>query len=77
MEPEKKSNGAMVGLVIIIIILILGGLYMWKANSSKNVELDGTGNTTVTESDTNELGSLEADLQQADVNTGVDLNTVN
>ena len=35
MEPEKKSNGALIGLIIIIIILIVGGLYMWQKN--KNV----------------------------------------
>ena len=27
MEPEKKSNGALVGSIIIIIILIIGGIY--------------------------------------------------
>ncbi|MBI5139544.1 hypothetical protein HZA26_02970 [Candidatus Nomurabacteria bacterium] len=30
MEPEEKSNGALVGSFIIIIILILGGIYVWQ-----------------------------------------------
>jgi hypothetical protein len=31
MEPEKKSNGATVGLIVILIILIVGGFYTWKS----------------------------------------------
>ena len=31
MEIEKKSNGALVGLVVIIIILIVGGIYIWQS----------------------------------------------
>jgi uncharacterized protein YneF (UPF0154 family) len=30
MENEKKSEGAFLGLVIIIIILIIGGIYIWR-----------------------------------------------
>lgn len=32
MEPEKKANGAFFGLVVIIIILIVGGIYIWFSN---------------------------------------------
>lgn len=31
MEEEKKPNGAFLGLVIIIIILIIGGIYVWQS----------------------------------------------
>jgi len=31
MEPEKKSHGALIGSIIIIIILIIGGLYIWQS----------------------------------------------
>ena len=32
MEPnvDKKSNGATIGAIIVIIILVLGGLYVWQ-----------------------------------------------
>ncbi|MCE9548933.1 hypothetical protein K8Q98_00835 [Candidatus Nomurabacteria bacterium] len=30
MVPEQKSNGALIGSMIIIIILIIGGIYLWK-----------------------------------------------
>ncbi len=76
MEPEKKSNGAMVGLVIIIIILILGGLYMWKLDKD-TVENLSTEPETVTTQDSAELNTLDADLEATDTNTGVDVNTVN
>ena len=29
MEPQK-SNGALIGSVIIIVILIIGGIYLWQ-----------------------------------------------
>ena len=38
MEPEQKSSGALVGLIIIIIILVLGGVYLWINNTSKETE---------------------------------------
>ena len=28
MEPEKKPNGALVGLVVIIVLLVVGGIYL-------------------------------------------------
>lgn len=31
METEKKTDGAFFGLVVIIIILIVGGIYIWKS----------------------------------------------
>lgn len=38
MEPEKKSNGALIGLIVIIIILILGGIYIWQTNKNKIIK---------------------------------------
>ncbi len=77
MEPEKKTNGALIGLIIIIIILIAGGIYMWQANKSATEEMPvkmESENTATT--DSSELNALEADLQTTDTNTGVDANTV-
>lgn len=43
MEPttDKKSNGALVGAIIVILILVLGGFYLWQTNSLKDKE-DGS-----------------------------------
>jgi len=36
MEINTKSNGAIVGLVIIIIVLLIGGIYTWKSQLGNN-----------------------------------------
>jgi flagellar basal body-associated protein FliL len=71
MEPDKKSNGAMIGLVIIIILLLVGGIYVWQSNTKVSVPSE-----TVTSEDSAELNTLEASLQTIDTNVGVDVNTV-
>ncbi len=45
MEPEKKLDGAFVGLVVIIIILVIGGIYIWQSNQ-KTIEKDTQKNST-------------------------------
>ncbi len=32
---EQKSNGALIGTAIIILILIIGGIYLWKTQEQK------------------------------------------
>ena len=87
MEPAKKSNGALVGSIIVIIILIIGGIYVWQMRA-KTVEENkaieqkllqesqkAEQNTVVKEitpADTTELNALEQDLNRADTSTGVD-----
>ena len=46
MEPEEKSNGALIGSFVIIIILILGGLYIWN-KSLKTKPLPADSNLSV------------------------------
>ena len=76
MEPEKKSSGALVGLIIIIIILVIGGIYMWQLNENAKKEIQFQ-NNTVTNEDSAELDTLDAELQTTDTNTVVDVNAVN
>ena len=72
MEPETKSSGASVGLVIIIIILIVGGLYTWQSSQNR---LEKMQDSQVGEN-SEELNSLEAELDATDTSTGVDVETV-
>lgn len=72
MEPEKKSNGAFIGLIVIIIILVIGGIYIWQSNK-KDALPEGD---KVTEIDSIELINLEADVNSADISTGVDASAV-
>ena len=67
MEPDKKTNGALVGLVVIIIILVIGGIYMWKSNENA---------TTVTEQDSVDLNSLVGEVESIDTNIDVDIDNL-
>jgi hypothetical protein len=70
MEPTKKSNGALIGAIVIILILILGGWYVWQSK----VETPATGDETLTE-ENDELNTLENDLNTAD--TDIEANVIN
>jgi ABC-type Na+ efflux pump permease subunit len=77
MEPEKKSNGALIGSIIIIIILIIGGIYIWQSKVQKALEEKKLGEENVVPLDANELNALEQDLNTTDTNIDVDANTIN
>ena len=70
MEPEKKSDGAFVGLVIIIIILVIGGIYMWQSGKNAKEKMK---ESEISEQDSVELDALEQDLDALDLN--LDVNT--
>lgn len=57
--PTKKdgSSGPLVGIIIIVIILILGGLYFWGQKAS-----EATIEALETQSLSDEVGDIEADL---------------
>jgi len=77
MEPEeKKSNGALVGSIIIIIILIAGGIYIWQSKVQKALE-EKTQMENVVPADDAELDALEQDLNSIDTNVDVDIDNVN
>ncbi len=65
MEPEQKSNGALVGLIVIITILILGGVYLWNQNQKNNSELEKKISETST-SDENTT-EMQANLNSVDL----------
>lgn len=78
METEKKSNEALVGLIIIILILIIGGIYIFISNKNaaekmKNLQ---TQLQTATNQDSVALDTLEQDIIKTDTETGVDVNTI-
>ena len=66
MEPEQKSNGALVGLIIIIIILVLGGIYLLKNSAEERAKLEGA-NTTSSVDDTTDTANLDADVNNIDL----------
>lgn len=72
MEPEKKSNGALVGSIIIIVILIIGGIYLWQ-NSIKEKELENqevfSDIKDLFESKDNSASSIETELNSIDLDS--------
>lgn len=62
MEPEQKSNGALIGSIIIVIILIIGGIYFWQTSLKEEV----APNSDLSSSNTS---SLEADLNSIDLDS--------
>lgn len=74
MEPEKKSNGALVGLIIIIIILVLGGAYIWLSSKknvdNKNVQPESE---SVSATDSTELNTLDQEIDVADIDVGANV----
>ena len=70
MEPEKKSNGALVGLVVIIIILVIGGIYLWQSNEKAEEKKGEIQSENVTSEDSIDLDTLEQDLKTTDIDVG-------
>lgn len=77
MEPEKKSNGAFIGSVIIIVILIVGGIYIWQSKVKNALELKKIESETLTPADTQELNDLEQYLNATDTTIEIETESVN
>ena len=75
MEPEKKSSGALIGSIIIIIILIAGGIYVWQAKVKSMPAEETLEGEVVSPSDEDDLNSLEMDVNSADTN--IEANAIN
>ena len=89
MEQNKSGIGSIIGIVIIISIIILGGLYFWgkriEESKLKEALVSGNSQTVVSEqpqtsaiksvSSSDDLGSIEADLNATNLdNLGAEAN---
>ncbi len=84
-QPERKSVGPAIGIIIIISVLILGGLYFWgqklatsptyetPSPSSQDVSPFIQGESQVeevyTQSSSDDVTSIEADLEATQIDT--------
>lgn len=78
--PQTKSTGAIIGSIIIIIILIIGGLYLWgKQITEKEAQSSITPEQILSETDpaldllktqgiSDKITDIEADLNATDLN---------
>ncbi len=70
MEPTKMNK--LVISLVIVVLLVIGAIYLSQKNQKAiDQEID-----KISDTDTNELESLEQDLNTLDTNTGVDLEAV-
>jgi len=80
MEPEKKSYGALIGSIIIIVILLIGGIYIWQAKVKNAAKQKAAQEQAMIVSQnlqtSNELNGLQQDINSTDVNTGVDASQI-
>ncbi len=80
METEKKSNGALIGSLIIIIILIIGGIYFWVSKIKPVVVEPNTADekSAAAKKAYNDLGTIEKDVISSDpvVNTEISVDTL-
>ena len=75
-EPEKKSSmGPLVAVIIILALIIVGGLYFLKQRSSQPIYTppattngDAVTASLNTQSSSDDLNSIEKDLNATDVN---------
>jgi len=72
-QQEKSSAGAIIGILVIVIILIIGGIYFW-GKGSQNLNPGQTATSTEQASvASDEIGSIETDLNS----TTKDVNELN
>ena len=72
MEPEKKSHGALIGSIIIVLILIIGGIYVWQQRKN-NTEVKQIKEEQKT---VDEVNKLENEINTTDTDVNVDLNGI-
>lgn len=88
-EPEEKSIGPAIGIIVIIALIVLGGLYFWGERlESKKVQNETlrTEETITpgadleqmqTQSTSDESSAIEADLEATDIdNLGTEMNSI-
>ncbi len=88
MEPlnENKSNGSLIGILVIVLILVLGGIYLYMSKTAneklnqenlENTNIENSDNTNLNQEDiVNELNTLESEFENTEVEASVDIETL-
>ena len=75
---DQKSNGALLGSIVIIIIIIIGGIYLIKTKlnniNEENIAAEEVNAEANALSSSDELGDIETDLNNTSDIEGVDKN---
>lgn len=70
-EPEKKSVGPLIAVIIILVLIVVGGLYFLKERSSFNQYIPQEQNTDLQsleqQGSSDDVASIEADLNSTNL----------
>ena len=70
---QGSSSGPVVGVIIILVIVILAGLYFWGQRGIENMDETNTEAIT-TENTSDDTDSIENDLNNTDVEVDSEIN---
>ena len=68
-QPNGSSSGPVIGVIVILVIVILAGLYFW-GQRGENVDLDNVDQTVesiTTQDASDDTSSIENDLNNTDI----------
>lgn len=79
MDQEQQGAGPLIGIIIIVLILVLGGIY-YAGKTEPNPEVEITAEEILNEPDplienlntvgtADDIASIEADLESTDINS--------
>ena len=77
MPPKEESNsaGPVIGIIVILVIIILAGLYFWSERAPTQVVNMEDLDSINMQSESDEASAIEADLDSTDVeNVDAELN---
>lgn len=72
-QTQTSSTGPAIGIILIIAIIVIGGLYFWSQREKNNSVENGTQQDQTTQelqkqSSSDDVNSIEADLQATNLN---------
>lgn len=71
LSPERESKGPVVGIVVIIVLLILGGVYLWQSKSVETPVNNGDQTASTTDEMTANLSTQGSSTDPKDIEADV------
>ena len=67
-QPSGSSSGPVIGVIVILVVIILAGLYFWgQRGGAEDVNTDQAAEAITTQSDSDDTNSIENDLNNTDI----------
>jgi hypothetical protein len=76
MEIEKKSHGALIGSIIIIVILVIGGIYVWQQKTKNDEKLKLLQQEQTMQNSSDELNTLDQEINSTDSTVDANVDAV-